>query len=281
MGFVSNYSNEYIMQRNNFAFGSNPFSNLNFLSVGMPTVFAQNFTMSLPPLNFNCSTAFKAPLFNLSEFKLTPPSFNFANNTNWNTPSEFDFAGNMDTFTFTGGNLGTTKTTSSSQSKKVKSGTGKTPKTSVTTGTKIGVSGGYSVAKTIPEKAKPYYSIIQKYAKQYNVPESLILAVITAESGFNPNAVSSCGAKGLMQLMPATAQDYHVTDPYDPEQNIKAGVEILSKYIARYNGDMDKVLAAYNWGPGNLSNKGLTNMPAQTRNYLAKVANYTESYSQA
>ncbi len=120
--------------------------------------------------------------------------------------------------------------------------------------------------------------IIQKAALRYDMDPGLIRAVIKAESNFNPNAVSPVGARGLMQLMPGTARDLGVTDSFNPEQNIMAGSRYLRRMLDRYDGDLDKALAAYNWGPGNVDKKNRS-LPRETRSYLAKVKDFYTSYS--
>lgn len=122
--------------------------------------------------------------------------------------------------------------------------------------------------------------IINRASQKYGVDESLIKAVIKAESNFKPTAVSSAGAQGLMQLMPATAAQLGVKDPFQPEQNVMAGTRFLRDLLQRYDGNIDKVLAAYNWGPGNVD-KGTRALPKETREYLIKVKKYMAEYSVA
>jgi soluble lytic murein transglycosylase-like protein len=119
--------------------------------------------------------------------------------------------------------------------------------------------------------------IISKASGRYGVDAGLIKAVIKAESNFNPTAVSRAGARGLMQLMPATARSLGVSDSFDPEQNVMAGTRFLRDLLDRYNGDVDSALAAYNWGPGNVDKRS-GRMPAETRSYLARVKQLYASY---
>ena len=118
------------------------------------------------------------------------------------------------------------------------------------------------------ERTQRYQKLIDLYADQHNVAAALIAAVIVAESGGDPNAESSAGAAGLMQLMPQTADSLGVTDRLSPEQNIEAGTKYLSMLIDRYDGDLNKVLAAYNAGPTAVTNNQL---PQETQKYVPKV----------
>jgi soluble lytic murein transglycosylase-like protein len=90
--------------------------------------------------------------------------------------------------------------------------------------------------------------LIQELARQYNIESRLIQAIIRVESNFNPHAVSSAGALGLMQLMPATAERFGVKDPFNPQANIEGGIRFLKHLLRQFPGDLRRVLAAYNAG---------------------------------
>ncbi len=122
-----------------------------------------------------------------------------------------------------------------------------------------------------------YETLIQRAASKYGVSPHLVKAVVTAESDFDAKAVSSAGAMGLMQLMPGTAKDLGVKNPFDPAQNIDGGTRYLAQMLERFGGDQKKALAAYNWGPGNVERGG--SLPSETRNYLQKVGRYQQEYA--
>ena len=117
-----------------------------------------------------------------------------------------------------------------------------------------------------------YQDKINALASRYNVPAAMIDSVMMVESAKIPGAISHKGAMGLMQLMPGTAKDMGVTDPFSPEQNLEAGVKYLSKLNRMYQGDWEKTLAAYNAGPGNVKNGKLPPFD-ETKNYIKKVMN--------
>ncbi|MBF0531372.1 MAG: lytic transglycosylase domain-containing protein [Deltaproteobacteria bacterium] len=117
--------------------------------------------------------------------------------------------------------------------------------------------------------------IIQKTAAAHELDPDLVRAVVKTESNFNPKAVSSAGAMGLMQLMPTTASDLGVDHPFDPAENVSGGTRYLKQMLQRYAGDVSQALAAYNWGPGNLDNNRNSGfMPDETRNYIRIVTDY-------
>jgi len=120
--------------------------------------------------------------------------------------------------------------------------------------------------------------IIKSLASEYGVDISLVKAVIHAESGYNPNAVSPKGAQGLMQLMPRTAQGLKVSNTFDPKENIRGGVRYLRFLLDTFKGDVSLALAAYNAGLNRVSQYGGIPPYQETRNYVSRVLSYQKSY---
>jgi soluble lytic murein transglycosylase-like protein len=122
-----------------------------------------------------------------------------------------------------------------------------------------------------------YEPLIRDYAGRQALRPDLVRAVIQVESGFNPRARSPVGAMGLMQLMPATARELRVYDPYDPEENIRGGTLYLRQLIDRYDGNEELALAAYNAGSGAVERYGRAVPPyRETRDYVKKVGSATK-----
>ncbi|MEV2280036.1 lytic transglycosylase domain-containing protein [Paenibacillus larvae] len=137
-------------------------------------------------------------------------------------------------------------------------------------------------------KTTPYDSIIREASRETGVEESLIKAIIYRESSFNPNTVSSAGAKGLMQLMDFTSKAEGVSNPFDPKQNILAGTRHLYHFLKTYNGNLLVALAAYNAGPTRVNRLGiktdkdlmanLHKLPKETQNYIGRVMDSKKYY---
>jgi len=133
---------------------------------------------------------------------------------------------------------------------------------------------GYAF-RTAPQTINRY---IQLAAANHQVDPLLIKAVIKAESNFDPTALSPKGAQGLMQLMPGTARDMAVNDPFDPLQNINGGTKYLRYLLDNFKGNVELSLAAYNAGPGNVAPYGVVPGIPETQNYVAKVMETYRSY---
>lgn len=119
---------------------------------------------------------------------------------------------------------------------------------------------------------------INHAAHQHQLDPMLIKAVIKTESNFNPNAISPKGAQGLMQLMPGTARDLKVHDPFDVRQNIFGGAKYLRQMLDLFNGDVELCLAAYNAGPNRVAPAGIIPNIPETQAYVAKVLRHYKAY---
>jgi soluble lytic murein transglycosylase-like protein len=129
-------------------------------------------------------------------------------------------------------------------------------------------------------ESRAFDPIIANVARRYNVETALVKAVIKAESGFQPNAVSPKGARGLMQLMPGTAQMHGVRNIHEPQDNINGGVQHLRMLLDRYRNNVVLALAAYNAGEGWVDQYGGIPPFAETRNYVARVLQFRQHYLQ-
>lgn len=123
-----------------------------------------------------------------------------------------------------------------------------------------------------------YRDEIAAAARAHGVEEAIVRAVIHAESAFNPTAVSHAGAQGLMQLMPATARRFGVSDSFDASQNISGGVKYLSWLLRRFNGNLTLAAAGYNAGEGAVDRHGGVPPYRETQNYVVRVAQLAERY---
>ncbi|MCD6184878.1 MAG: lytic transglycosylase domain-containing protein [Deltaproteobacteria bacterium] len=126
--------------------------------------------------------------------------------------------------------------------------------------------------------AGPFDMLIFQAANQYQVEPALIKAIIMAESGYNPKALSKKGAQGLMQLMPRTAKWLGVADSFNPEHNINGGVKYFKQLLVRFNGDVELALAAYNAGSRYVRQYNGVPPFKATKFYIAKVFKYYDIY---
>lgn len=142
---------------------------------------------------------------------------------------------------------------------------------------------GSNEAAVLPSYSRnkdAYNHIIKQAAQQHGVSEGLIKAVMHTESGFNVNARSPVGAQGLMQLMPATARRFNVSNAFDPQQNIMAGAKYLAWLTKRFNGNTSLVLASYNAGEGNVAKYGGIPPFKETQDYVRRVSSrFSNLYS--
>ena len=113
--------------------------------------------------------------------------------------------------------------------------------------------------------------LVEENSQQQGVKPELIRAVIAEESGARPCAVSSKGAQGLMQLMPATSEQFGVKDPFDPHQSVEAGTKLLKQLLTKYNNDVSLALAAYNAGESRVDKDGAVPQIPETQNYVNDI----------
>lgn len=123
-----------------------------------------------------------------------------------------------------------------------------------------------------------YFALVVRVSKRHQVEPALIAAIIKAESGYNPKAVSHKGARGMMQLMPLTAAELGVENSFNPEHNINGGVRYYKKLLKRYNGNIELALAAYNAGMQTVKKYNGVPPFEATRKYIKKVLHYYQVY---
>ena len=140
-----------------------------------------------------------------------------------------------------------------------------------------GVRPGVSFA-TVRLNTVSYQAEISAAAREFGVEEAIVRAIIHAESAFNPTALSHAGAQGLMQLMPATARRFGVTDSYDASQNIRGGVQYLAWLLKRFNGNLTLAAAGYNAGEGAVDRHKGVPPYSETQRYVQRVGVLAERY---
>lgn len=135
-----------------------------------------------------------------------------------------------------------------------------------------GAATGFAATlRSVQNRGRELDDIFEKAAAAYQLPPELLRAIAFHESGFNPNAVSSAGAMGLMQLMPVAVRATGISDPYDPEQNVMAGAKILRDYLDKYDGDLKLALAAYGAGSGAVAKHGGVPPYQETQKFVEDI----------
>lgn len=124
----------------------------------------------------------------------------------------------------------------------------------------------------------PYHAAIARIAEKHGLDSRLLASVVEAESNFDPSVVSPRGAVGLAQVLPETGDPSQTADLHDPETNLEAGARYLSQLMARYDGDVELALAAYNAGPGRVDRFGGIPPYSETRSYVRRVMSIYEQH---
>ena len=132
------------------------------------------------------------------------------------------------------------------------------------------------LASVKPRGKRYYHSMVNRVADAHGIDPMLLSEVASAESNYDQFAVGKAGEQGLMQLMPANLEALGVTDPFDAEQSLNAGAQMLSGLLGQYDGDIERALTAYNWGQGNMAKAGFENRPKSTRDYTSRVMGRVE-----
>lgn len=140
---------------------------------------------------------------------------------------------------------------------------------------------GYMPDRRVVRRVDPsrFSPLVEQAAREHQIDQALLRAVIAVESGYDPDAVSRKGAVGLMQLMPQTARRYGVRNMYDPAQNIQGGARYLRDLMGKFNNDLPLVLAAYNAGEDAIARYGNRIPPyRETRSYVPRVLDFYRQY---
>ncbi len=138
-----------------------------------------------------------------------------------------------------------------------------------------------ATSATPASESSSYDGAIEAAAQRYGVDPAVLHGLIQQESGFDPTAQSSAGASGLTQLMPGTASSLGVANPLDPTESIEGGARYLSQLISKFAGNTTDALAAYNAGPGAVTQYGGVPPYAETQSYVSKVLGYAEAFRQS
>ncbi len=141
--------------------------------------------------------------------------------------------------------------------------------------------GSSQVTSALNKCPSDLYAIFEEAASMYGVSVNLLTSIARAESGFRTDAVSSAGAVGIMQLMPATAATLGVTNSYDARENIMGGARLIAQLLNKYNGNTALALAAYNAGSSNVDSYGGIPPFTETQNYVKKVLSYMANENQS
>ena len=155
------------------------------------------------------------------------------------------------------------------------------PTATVATAASAAVGGSAATGVSELPADVPYGAEITAAAKKYGIDPALLAGLVKQESGFNPNAGSPAGARGLTQLMPATAAGLGVTNVLDPVQSLEGGAKYLRAQLDAFGGDVTRALAAYNAGPGAVRRYGGVPPYAETQNYVRAVQANAAAYRAA
>ena len=140
----------------------------------------------------------------------------------------------------------------------------------------IALLGLHSVKHVWSKRCDDTAPFVVEAARERGIPVSFALSIARAESGFRSHVISSTGAMGIMQLMPETAREHGVSDPFDPRDNARGATAFLDTLWKRYRGDRMRIAAAYNAGPARVPPRGTMRVPSTTRAYAARVVKHSK-----